>query len=339
MKWLAVLSLTAMLFAGCALSVQQSSAVSSHSDAPVSSSSSSSSSSSVTQSQAVSSGVSSSSEVSSHSASSSSISSSSQPEEAEQLDETQQENLWQLVQTEFEKPVYGAESTRIYFRIYNGSSEPIYLMRDYQMEIQGENGWTPLGSQKLDSLSTQYPIASGESRLVGVWVQWLQQPNERYGDGRIPEGNYRLQICCNRGYWFVVPFEIQPDPLEQDTTLYEIRTVNDDYLTTSTYIDYEIINKTDEELGFSYHCILERWDGEVWKRVKGEDSIPSIAIILMPGKSTRESYSLAGYSLPLEPGRYRLVKTLQRNNYYAEFDVDVKITRPVEELTVGPASE
>ena len=302
MKWLAVLSLTAMLFAGCALSVQQSSAVSSHSDAPVSSSSSSSSSSSVTQSQAVSSGVSSSSEGSSHSASSSSISSSSQPEEAQQPDETQQENLWQLVQTEFEKPVYGAESTRIYFRIYNGSSEPIYLMRDYQMEIQGENGWTPLGSQKLDALSTQYPIASGESRLVGVWVQWLQQPNERYGDGRIPEGSYRLQICCNRGYWFVVPFEIQPDPLEQDTTLYEIRTVNDDYLTTSTYIDYEIINKTMRSWAFLTTVSWNDGMGKYWKRVKGEDSIPSIAIILMPGKSTRESYSLAGYSLPLGAG-------------------------------------
>ena len=172
----------------------------------------------------------------------------------------------------------------------------------------------------------------GETRLVGVYVGWLKEPNERYGDGRIPEGSYRIQICLNRGYWFEVPFDIQPDPLEQDTSSYEIRTVNRDYLTTSEYIDYEIVNKTDEELAFGYACALEKWNGEVWQRCEGDNQFPEIAIILMPGKTARESFPLSGYELPLEPGRYRLVKTLRRNYYYAEFKVDTKVARPVEEL-------
>jgi hypothetical protein len=52
---------------------------------------------------------------------------------------------------------------------------------------------------------------------------------------------------------------------------------------------------------------------------------------LRPGESVRESFSLAGLEEPLEEGRYRLVKTVVRNPYYAEFEINDHVIRLSEE--------
>lgn len=232
--------------------------------------------------------------------------------------ESQEPSLWQLADVALEKMVYGAESTRIYFRLTNQSQEAMYIMRDYEMERLVGGQWTPIGgSHRLDSQSIQYAVEPGKSRLVGVPVEWLQEPNERYGDNRIPAGYYRLRVYINQHYWRTAPFEIQEDPLAEDTSLYEIHTLKGVYLTASESVDYEVINKTDQELSFSYRCVLERLEGDVWKRYEGSGG-PDFIIIVEPRGVMRESFFLVPF-WPLEPGEYRLVKTMARNTYYAPF--------------------
>jgi hypothetical protein len=234
------------------------------------------------------------------------------------LPESQSPPLWQLADVAFEKRVYGAESTRIYFRLTNKSEDVMYIMRDYEMEKMEGGVWIPIeGNHRLDSQSIQYAVEPGKSRLVGVPVSWLQQPSERYGDKRIPEGIYRLRVYINQHFWRTVPFEIQEDPLEEDTSLYEIRTLNEIYLTASESVNYEVINKTEEDLSFSYQCFLEKLEEDVWKRFEGIGG-PDFIIIVEPNGIMRETFSLEPY-WPLEPGEYRLVKTLARNTYYAPF--------------------
>lgn len=232
--------------------------------------------------------------------------------------ESQEPSLWQLADIAFEKRVYGAESARIYFRLTNKSEDVMYIMRDYDIEKMENGVWVPIeGNHRLDSQTIQYAVEPGTSRLVGVPVDWLWEPNERYGDDRIPEGMYRLRIYINQHYWRTVPFEIQEDPLEQDTSLYEIHTLNEVYLTVSESVNYEVINKTDQDLSFSYRCYLERLEGDVWKRFEGSGG-PDFIIIVGPNSIMRETFSLEPFR-PLEPGEYRLVKTLARNTYYAPF--------------------
>jgi len=232
--------------------------------------------------------------------------------------ESQEPSLWQLADIAFEKRVYGAESTRIYFRLANKSNDVMYIMRDYDMEKLENGVWVSMeGIHRLDSQTIQYAIEPGSSRLVGVPVEWLREPSERYGDNRIPEGIYRIRVYINQHYWRTVPFEIQEDPLEQDTSLYEIRTLNEVYLTASESINYEVVNKTDKDLSFSYRCYLEYLEGDVWKRFEGNGG-PDFIIIVGPNSVMRETFSLEPF-WPLEPGRYRLVKTLARGTYYAPF--------------------
>ena len=78
-----------------------------------------------------------------------SVSQSSKEVEApvSQAPEVEEQNLWQLVQVAFEKPVYGAESTRLYFELINNSAEPVYIMRTYQVERKGEDSWIPLAGE------------------------------------------------------------------------------------------------------------------------------------------------------------------------------------------------
>ena len=234
------------------------------------------------------------------------------------LPESQSPPLWQLADVAVEKRVYGEESTRIYFRLTNKSEDAMYIMRDYEIEKIEGGVWVPIeGNHRLDSQSIQYAVEPGKSRLVGVPVSWLQQPSERYGDERIPEGIYRLRVYINQHFWRTVPFEIQEDPLEEDISLYEIRTLNEIYLTASESVNYEVINKTEEDLSFSYRCFLEKLEGDVWKRFE-EIGGPDFIIIVEPNGIMRETFSLEPY-WPLEPGEYRLVKTLARNTYYAPF--------------------
>lgn len=245
----------------------------------------------------------------------------------------EEENLLEKVWISFEKPVYGAETSWLYIWVNNKSSQPVYLMRTFQTEQLDGDSWIPIGGEReLENPNLQFPVEPGESRLVGIYMGWMRQPNERYGDNRIPAGSYRIQVCLNRGVWFEVPFAIQEDPLEQDTTSFEIRTLEKTYSSSSDRIDYEVINKTQNEISFGYACLLEKWDGEVWKRypVSGYGMYPEVAISLRPGETVRESFSLAGLEEPLEAGRYRLVKTLVRNTYYAEFEVPSILVKSVE---------
>ena len=48
--------------------------------------------------------------------------------------ESQEPSLWQLADVTIEKWVYGAETSRIYFRLTNNSGEAMYIMRDYELE-------------------------------------------------------------------------------------------------------------------------------------------------------------------------------------------------------------
>lgn len=231
--------------------------------------------------------------------------------------ESQEPSLWQLADVTIERWVYGAEASRIYFRLTNNSSEAMYIMRDYELEKLEGGEWIPLGTHRLDSQTIRYAVEPGQKRLVGVPLDWLKEPSERYGDSRIPEGYYRLRVYINQHFWRTVPFEIQADPLAEDTTFYEIRTMKSTYLTASPNVDYEVVNKTDQELSFSYRCFLEQWDGEVWRRCLSSGG-PDFTIIVAPRSVMRESFPLDIFH-PLEPGQYRLVKTLARNNYYAPF--------------------
>lgn len=231
--------------------------------------------------------------------------------------ESQEPSLWQLADVTIERWVYGAEASRIYFRLTNNSSEAMYIMRDYELEKLEGGEWIPLGTHRLDSQTIRYAIEPGQKRLVGVPLDWLKEPSERYGDDRIPEGYYRLRVYINQHFWRTVPFEIQADPLAEDTTFYEIHTMKNAYLTASPNVDYEVVNKTDQELSFSYRCFLEQWDGEVWRRCESSGG-PDFTIIVAPRSVMRESFPLDIFH-PLEPGQYRLVKTLARNNYYAPF--------------------
>lgn len=246
--------------------------------------------------------------------------------------ESQEPSLWQLADVTIEKWVYGAETSRIYFRLANNSGEAMYIMRDYELERLEAGEWVPLGTtHRLDSQAIRYAVEPGQTRLVGVPVDWLKEPSERYGDDRIPEGYYRLRVFINQHFWRTAPFEVQADPLPEDTTFYEIRTMKTAYLTASPNVDYEVVNKTDQELSFSYRCFLEQWDGEVWRRREGSGS-PDFTIIVGPRSVMRESFPLDIFH-PLEPGQYRLVKSLARNYYYAPFT----LVETLEELET-PAS-
>lgn len=256
-----------------------------------------------------------------------SVSTSSLSSQVSELQE--EENLWETVWISFEKSVYGAETPRLYLWVNNRSTQPVYIMRAFYTEQLIDGNWVPIDTEReLDNPGIQFPVEPGESRLVGVYMGWMRQPSERYGDERVPAGSYRIKICLNREHWFQIPFEIQEDPLEQDTTNFEIRTLRSNYHTNSDYIDYEIVNKTEQEIAFDYACTLEKWDGEVWKPYPVDGTFPEIAMSLCAGETVHEHFSLVGLEEPLEIGRYRLVKTLLRNTYYAEFEVSNVVIRP-----------
>ncbi len=322
----------ALVMAGCRLPVQEESASqpvssasqpsSSQSVPPPSSSSSKSSSSSAPSSSSMSPSSSEEpqrpeSDVSQPASSSSASSDPGGGTDVPVQPESQEPSLWQLADVTIEKWVYGAETSRIYFRLTNNSGEAMYIMRDYELEKLEGGKWVPLGTHRLASQTIRHAVEPGQKRLVGVPLDWLKEPSERYGDDRIPEGYYRLRVYINQHFWRTVPFEIQADPLEEDTTFYEIHTIKSAYLTASPNVDYEVVNKTDQELSFSYRCFLERWDGEVWRRCESSGG-PDFTIIVAPRSVMRESFPLEIFH-PLEPGHYRLVKTLARNNYYAPF--------------------
>jgi len=233
-------------------------------------------------------------------------------------EQTLREMLW----INFEKKVYGAETSWLYIWVNNKSTQPVYIMQTYQTEKLTEEGWVPVGEEiSFDNPSLQVPVEPEESRLVGVYMGWMGEWTERYGDIRIPAGDYRVKLTINRDLVFDVPFSVQTDPLEPDTTLFELRTLEKTYAPDAEAIQYELFNKTDHEITFSYACLLEKWDGEVWKRYPVPGSYPTFVLNLRPGESVRESYSLAGLEAPLEEGQYRLVKTVVRSPYYAEFKV------------------
>lgn len=251
--------------------------------------------------------------------------------------ESQELSLWQLADVAFEKRTYGAETSRVYFRLYNRSDEAMYIMRDYEVEKLEGGQWIPLGTHRLDSQSIQYAVEPGKNRLIGVPVDWLKEPNQRYGDDRIPDGSYRLRVYINQHFWRTVPFEIQKDPLEEDTSLYEVHTINEVYLTVSESVNYEVINKTEQELSFSYRCFLEYLEEGVWKRFEGSGG-PDFIIIVEPNSVMRETFSLEPFR-PLEPGRYRLVKTLARNTYYAPFTLVESLEQIEQKPTVSDDSD
>ena len=222
----------------------------------------------------------------------------------------------------FEKKLYGAETDWLYIWVNNKSTEPVYVMQTYQIEKLAEEGWAPIGEEKsFDNPNLQLPVEPEESRLVGVYMGWLGEWSARYEDNRIPAGDYRVKLTINRDLIFDVPFSIQEDPLEPDNTLFELRSLEKSYAPDADAIKYELINKTDHEIIFSYACQLEKWDGEVWKPYPVPGRYPTFVLNLRPGESVKESYSLSGLEEPLEKGKYRLVKTVVRSPYYAEFEV------------------
>lgn len=260
---------------------------------------------------------------------------SSQSSEAEQVSDsvTPVEELRERLWINFEKPLYGAETRWLYIWVNNKSNEPVYVMQTHSVERLTDEGWLQIGEEmSFENPSLQVPVEPEESRLVGVYMGWLGEYSERYGDMRIPAGDYRVKLTINRDLVFDVPFSVQEDPLEPDTTMFELRTLQKSYAPDVQSIGYELINKTDHEITFSYACLLEKWDGTVWKRYTVPGSYPTFVLNLRPGESVRESFSLAGLEEPLEEGKYRLVKTVVRNSYYAEFEVsDGVIVRPNDE--------
>lgn len=234
----------------------------------------------------------------------------------------QEEDLRDQLWINFEKPLYGAETRWLYIWVNNKSDEPVYVMQTYSVEQLTDESWVPIGEEmSFENPSLQVPVEPEESRLVGVSMGWLGEYSERYGDERIPAGDYRVKLTINRDLVFDVPFSVQEDPLEPDTTLFELRTLHKSYAPDAQSIGYELINKTDHEITFGYACLLEKWDGSVWKRHNVPGNYPTFVLNLRPGESVRESFSLAGLEEPLEEGKYRLVKTVVRNPYYAEFEV------------------
>ena len=217
----------ALVMAGCRLPVQEESASqpvssasqpsSSQSVPPPSSSSSKSSSSSAPSSSSMSPSSSEEpqrpeSDVSQPASSSSASSDPGGGTDVPVQPESQEPSLWQLADVTIEKWVYGAETSRIYFRLTNNSGEAMYIMRDYELEKLEGGKWVPLGTHRLDSQTIRYAVEPGQKRLVGVPLDWLKEPSERYGDDRIPEGYYRLRVYINQHFWRTVPFEIHRQP-------------------------------------------------------------------------------------------------------------------------------
>ena len=203
--------------------------------------------------------------------------------------------------------------------------------REYFLEIKTEKGWeAPLiDTQKafgqVDAAGVQFPIESGEKREIGIYIGALGIYNGDYGAERIPCGVYRITMVSDTQNKVVGEFKIS-DNEPEDTRAYCIKTVSPVYGKDIDEITYKVINDSDYEVSYDAAFHIEQYVNGKWKvyPTTKEHSFISIGYICLPQSTTEETIHLREYyKLPMQAGRYRLVKKLdQYPNSYAEFTIE-----------------
>ncbi|PWM36143.1 MAG: hypothetical protein DBX66_07345 [Clostridiales bacterium] len=82
-----------------------------------------------------------------------------------------------------------------------------------------------------------------------------------------------------------------------------------------------ILNKGSAELGYDAYYSLEQQQGESWQEVPAELSFEDWAGILPAGKETSLVTDLSLFAGQLQAGRYRIVKKLDGQVFYAPFEL------------------
>lgn len=82
-------------------------------------------------------------------------------------------------------------------------------------------------------------------------------------------------------------------------------------------------NESDTEYYYGKEFRLEEQAGEEWVEVPFEEEMAfiAIAIQLPPQGQTEETIDLTFFEDDLTPGRYRVVKTIESEPLYAEFEI------------------
>lgn len=228
-------------------------------------------------------------------------------------------------------PFYNAGGMRIWMELENKSLDAISFTNQYYLEIKTDQGWeVPLiDSRKdfgqVDTAGIQFPINSGETREIGLYIGALGIYNDDYGTYRIPTGLYRITMISEAQSKVQGEFEISNDEPE-DTRNYSIKTTSDVYDKEVTELSYEVINDTDRELvyGLSFH--IEHFVNDKWRLypMDKDRGFNDIGIICPALSTTEETIQLSDYyKLPFKAGKYRLAKQLDRYmDSYAEFSIE-----------------
>lgn len=85
-------------------------------------------------------------------------------------------------------------------------------------------------------------------------------------------------------------------------------------------MDVEVVNESDETIGYGIEFTLEKLQEKEWMEVQPDDEIAFIAIGLLvePGERGQDTIELEHYPV-LPEGTYRIVRMIQGQTYTAEF--------------------
>lgn len=87
-------------------------------------------------------------------------------------------------------------------------------------------------------------------------------------------------------------------------------------------LHFLIHNHSQEELYYSMHFSLSKWEKETWVPVELHMAFIEVACILPSGLSTEELIYLSDLEEPLTSGTYRLEKIFSGETYYDTFTID-----------------
>lgn len=107
----------------------------------------------------------------------------------------------------------------------------------------------------------------------------------------------------------------------QDGVTAEMYTEQGQYPLGTESVRVFILNKGSAELGYDAYYSLEQQQGESWQEVPAELSFEDWAGILPAGKETSLVTDLAPFAGQLQAGRYRIVKKLDGQVFYAPFEL------------------
>lgn len=222
------------------------------------------------------------------------------------------------------KAEIGFERGRIQIFLKNGSGEPVTVDQAFIVEKKSPTGWTVLKNDGgeafgLDRPDIQFPVEPGEERMIGAFIGGL-----RGKEKTIPAGTYRITLTAG-GAPVLTEFVVRNGLEPEDTSEYALEAVLPVVTGKEESLEYRVINKTGQEIGFGMGEWLERNENGEWKAVSQLENLPVLAMATLcpPHQSVKDVMTLKRrYALPLSPGEYRIVKFLgYEDRFYAPFTV------------------